>query len=322
MTARRRLAASLALTGFLLVAGNLAIHVLARGSVPRQLLARIADGPPASVVGIGNSVIESGFDPGVFTDASGGRSALNAGLGATGPVQHLLIAHAVLRGRPEVTDLVYGFFGFMLTDPSREPWWGIRGNNALVFQTDTGLAARHLAPTAVGRMAFRLAGMIPMFVEREALWARVERWRRRLGGLGMPPVESNRFGRVADFVDLAGADPAVHRAEAAARVRGEVSLAPAVRELLDAAAARGVRVWLVAMPLAPGHPAAASSPEWQGYMELLRRRVESSGAHLVDAAGWIDDPGLFVDSVHLSPEGAREFSLRLAGAMGAQGGGG
>jgi hypothetical protein len=92
----------------------------------------------------------------------------NGGPGATGPLQHLLLAAPRW---PPIRNLVlvYGIVGTLLTDPQDTDWWRLLGNNALVFQAEPEVAARHLAPGPVNRLAFLLAARIPWFVERGTL---------------------------------------------------------------------------------------------------------------------------------------------------------
>ncbi len=263
----------------------------------------------------------AGFDAAAFTAkaAAAGEplTAFNAGLGATGPIQHLLITRAILRAHPEAQSIVYGFFDFMLTQPVQEDWRLLFGNNAMVFYTEPAIAARHETSSAFGRWAFQVVGGIPMFAERGAIWARVEQLRRDLGQLGLPPAAVNRFGRVEDFSPVENTTEGSRRVRTVENVASDVPLASPVVELLGQARERNVKVWVVSVPMPAAHRKHYASPEWQAYFTLLRGKLAAHGAELIDASDWVADDALFMDALHLGPEGAIRFSLRLAETIGA-----
>jgi len=303
-------------TGLILIAANVAVNRLAAHVPARVLLHKLAAAPSADVIALGNSTMAAGFDEAAFARAwmaaNGEKiTALNGALGATESVPHLLLARAALRPQPHSRIVVYGFFDFMLTDPAPD-WRTLMGNNSMVFYTEPGLAARYLAPNLTGRMAFRAAGTVPLFVERGNIWAYVERLRRNLGGLGLPAAAVNQFGQTADFDQLLTQDVGKFGRRAEELVAQNAPLADPVEALLGFAREQGRQVYVVAMPLPGAHRAYYRLPAWAAYLSHLRGRLDALGCKLLVANEWIADDGSFVDALHLSAAGAAEFSQRLA----------
>jgi hypothetical protein len=305
----------LLLFGGLFAALNWGVHRLSGNSVPRQVLRRVTDRDARTeVLAVGNSMIQSGFDPAAF--AEGARSAnpgavANGGLGATGPVQHLLIGRAALSAQEQLRVLIYGCHDFLLVEPTRQNWWTLFGNNALVFYREPELAARHLAGNAAERLLFRLVAGVPLFRERGTLWAKVENFRRTLGGWGMPRVAENRFGRANDFNLLVKQDFSAFEQEASAAATDNVSLSGAVRQLLAEARSRNVAVKVVLMPRPTDFQPALATAGWQRFVRHLKGLLAEQGATLVDASAWATNGVQFMDPLHLNPAGAAEFSRRL-----------
>src|SRR5215471_20742177 len=84
-----------------LVAYNLVIHVTARSSQRRHMLATLDTIPPTTdCVFLGNSLVEAGCDTAAFKEAWPRRdqpiSPINLALGATTPVEHYLILKRAL----------------------------------------------------------------------------------------------------------------------------------------------------------------------------------------------------------------------------------
>lgn len=303
----------------LLAALNLGIHRLSHNSVPRQVLRQIsAREARAEIVALGNSMVQSGFSPKAFAAGAGrndGESVLNGGLGATGPVQHLLLGRAALAGQETLRRLIYGCHDFMLVEPTAQDWWKLFGNNALAFYREPHISARHLARGPLDRTLFRLVAMVPVFRERGTLWAKVESLRRVLGGLGMPPAAENRFGRADDFRLLVEQDVAAFERKAHAAADGKVALASPVQQLLAEARDRKVAVTVVLMPRPAEFQPALATAGWQRFVRHLADRLSEQGASLLDASAWITNGAHFMDPLHLGPAGAEEFSRRLGNEL-------
>lgn len=298
----KALAGTLALALAGIAAANLAVQKLSAHSVSRQALRKVSQPPAVEVLAVGNSVVAAGFDEAAFAQGTGNPrlGVRNGGLGATGPLQHLLLTRAALASQPHPRLIVYGIVGTLLTDPPSTRWWRVFGNNALVFQTQREVSARHLTTGTLDRLAFHFASRIPWFVERGTLWAKVETLRRRIGGWGLPVEESNQFGRVSDFAQK----------PAASQGPPPATLTPEVRELLGFARERGIEVWVVFMPMPEGSINPAS-PAWQPYVDHLRSQTDALGCRFINATDWVHDRSRFIDDLHLGRDGAVEFSERL-----------
>lgn len=299
----------------LLAALNLGIHALSNNSVPRQVLRRVsAREARAEVVALGNSMVQSGFSPAAFAEGAGRKSndsVLNGGLGATGPVQHLLLGRAALATQERLRLLIYGCHDFMLIEQQQQDWWKLFGNNALAFYHEPHIAAQHLAQGPLGQILFRSVAVVPMFRERGTLWAKVESVRRILGGLGMPPAAENRFGRADDFKLLVEQDTGVFERKAHAAAAEKATLSGPVQQLLTEARDRKVAVMVVLMPRPAEFQPALATAGWQRFVRHLSDRLSEQGAALLDASAWITNQTHFMDPLHLGPAGADEFSRRL-----------
>jgi hypothetical protein len=304
---------TLGLAAGILVAFNLLVRHFARNSVPRQLVRRIDATPGITHLALGNSLMAAGFDPSVFeaSMAPALAVAFNAGLGASGTVEQLMILQRALRDASTVKVVIYGFFDFQLTDAPSATLTDFFGNRAAAFYLDPGLALRSYQMSPSDRLAFDLLRHVPMVVERAGIWANVERMRREMGEVGMPPAGTNRFGRVADFALLEARSPADFASQCAQAQNA--GLSKPVLEMIADARARGAQVVIVEMPMHPYHQShfyALSA--WDKYREHLRKLVEAQHATYLNAADWIEQSNEFADHLHLAPSGAKDFSARLA----------
>jgi hypothetical protein len=152
-----------------------------------------------------------------------------------------------------------------------------------------------------------------MLAERGAIWGKVEELRRAMGEVGMPHIETNRFGRTADFglLEPRSTDAFVSACDHWSGVSDGLNK-PAL-EIIRESQARGARVVIVEMPMHPYHQQHFYAlGAWHRYRNGLRKLIEENGAEYVSASGWITDPGEFADHLHLAPLGAEDFSRRLA----------
>jgi hypothetical protein len=304
---------TLGLAAGILVAFNLLVRHFARNSVPRQLLRQIDAARGITHLAVGNSLIFSDFDPSVFeaSMAPAPVVAFNAGLGASGTVEQLMILQRALHDASTVKVVIYGFFDFQLTDVPSATLTDFFGNRAAAFYLDPGLALRSYQMSPSDRLAFDLLRHVPMVVERAGIWANVERMRREMGEVGMPPAGTNRFGRVADFALLEARSPADFASQCTQAQNA--GLSKPVLEMIADAHARGAQVVIVEMPMHPYHQSHFYAlGAWDKYREHLRKLVEAQHATYLNAADWIEDANEFADHLHLAPSGAKDFSARLA----------
>jgi hypothetical protein len=305
----RHLAVQLGLTAVVLAAANLGVRRLAENSVPRQLLRHGDGSQPATDLFLGNSTMAAGLDETTFAAVQPRRRPLNLALGATGPVEHLLIYHQQKKHRGAA--VYYGFLDTQLTDAPQGSWDKLIGNRALSYYADPETAIRFYAKDSpFEALAFRFVAKVPMLVERVAIWAKVERLRRILGEIGFPKKETNRFGRAEDFV-LLEPDPGEFARKCERAAVDRVSLASPVAALIREAEEGGSKVYVVEMPMTFGHRERFySGPQWAAYRMHLIDLVQSAGAVYVAGADWVADDG-FADHLHLNEAGSRSFSTRL-----------
>ena len=304
---------SLGLAAGILVAFNLIVRHVARNSVPRQLVRQIDAARGVTHLAVGNSLIFSDFDPSAFEASMAPEPvvAFNAGLGASGTVEQLMILQRALRDASTVKVVIYGFFDFQLTDAPSATLTDFFGNRAMAFYLDPGLALRSYQMSTSDRLEFEILRRVPMVVERAGIWANVERMRREMGEVGMPPVEANRFGRVADFALLEARSPADFASQC--EVGQKAGLSQPVVEMIADAHARGAQVVVVEMPMHPYHQSHFYAlGAWDKYRDHLRELIEAQHATYLNAADWIEEPDEFADHLHLAPSGAKDFSARLA----------
>lgn len=285
---------------------NIGVQRAARNSVARQVARQAETAPAGSTLFLGNSLVEAGIDTTVFPPD---WKAVNGGMGSSTPVEHFLLWREAAPTKPR--RVVYGFFDTLLSDPARGGWDELVGNRALSYHANPKLAQELYAGSAP---LLPLIARVPILVERKLIWSKVELLRRRVGGLGLPVVAENQFGRVADFAQLE---------QNAADFRRKLATKPGLSEpllrLIDEATAEGVEVVFVLMPLPRAHRTQFySSPEWRTYLESVDVALKARHARLIDASDWIEDPS-FSDVLHLNREGARQFCQRLVAADAAQG---
>ncbi len=312
----------LVLTAVILVAGlltfNLIVAFLTRNSVPRRVMRHARESQSASVIALGNSLVAAGFDESAF-DAGAGLSApngaANLGLGASAPVEQLLLLrYALSHGlRPRL--VVYGFYDFQLTAPDKFAISDLIGNHAMLYYIEPSYARRFYSLSLHDDLQFRAMHLFPMFADRGAIWAKVEILRRAMAQQGMPPQRSNRFGRVADFSLLESDNAADFRRKCEASMN--LPLAPPVSQLLRQAGDAGLSIAVVEMPMRGAHRKLFyDTPWWPPYLAHVRSLLAQYGVICIDASQWIEDDSFFADPLHLSEQGAAQFSQRLGGLLG------
>lgn len=294
------------------VAGNLYLHHDPSRTLIREIRAAA---PPVDDLFAGNSLVAAGIDLSAYREGAGARRALNIALGGSSPVEHDLLLRAAARLRAR--RVFYGFFDTQLTEPIPAGFADLAGNRALDHYLDRETAIRLLAPTdAWTAWRIRLVSRLPLVVDRQTLWMRVERLRRTLGDIGMgPAAETNRFGRAADFDLLEAQHDGDFARECRAAADRHAPFSRPVSDLIAFAKANGMRFVIVEMPMRAAHRSRFyTRPEWAAYVDDLRAHARAAGADFLDASDWIADDG-FGDALHLDAKGAAEFSRRLGTAQ-------
>jgi hypothetical protein len=299
-----------------LAVGNLAVKRLTAHTVSRRVLDDARAASSASVIAIGNSLIRAGFIPEVFTPAQPAPvtspAAVNLALGASSPVEQLLILREAFRANSSQRLLVYGFYDFQLTDPVQFSNADIIGNRDILYYQEPEFARRYFRMTLYDSAAFAVTRRLPMLYERGAVWAKVELLRRYLGQQGMPAESRNQFGRTADFTLLEAKSREEFEQHCLRASQAELNapVAEIIREAQEHNRAAGVV--FVLMPLPPKHVEMFyDTAGWASYQRHIAQLLRASGVRYVDASRWIPDSSKFGDALHLSDRGAQEFSRRL-----------
>ncbi|HEV3217746.1 MAG TPA: hypothetical protein VGZ27_18585 [Vicinamibacterales bacterium] len=317
MLTRRHFALTAAIFLSALIAMSAALGFLARNSVPRRVMRHARTSQSASVLVLGNSVVEAGFDEPAFDAAASlppNHGAANIGLGASAPVEQLLLLRYALAHGMHPRLVVYGFFDFQLTEPSRFSTRDLIGNHAMLYYVEPFYARRFYSLSLHDAIQFRAMRSVAMWVERGAVWQKVEILRRHAAEQGMPAERSNRFGRTSDFLLLEADSTAAfqHQCEVAL----DLPLAPAVGELFRQAHDADVNIAVVEMPMRAQHRQRFyDTASWPPYVAHVRSLLSRYGVAYVDASNWIDDDSLFFDPMHLSHQGAVEFSRKLGSVL-------
>jgi hypothetical protein len=305
----------LSLGGMLLVlvALNYAVAFAARNSVPRRVMAVARQSTSTVVMAIGNSLIGAGFDAAAFDKGIGlsaDTSTVNLSLGASTPVEQFLLMRYGLQHRMRPKLLIYGFYDFQLSTPLVLSTRDLVGNRAMLYYVEPEYARKFYYLSPHDRVEFELMRRFPMMVDRGAVWAKVELFRRRLSQEGMPEELSNRFGRVTDFSLLESANESdfAQTCEEASG-RGFIS---AVDEIIRQASSAGMKVVFVEMPMNPDHVRRFyDTSAWEQYRAHVQSLLSAEGVTYIDASHWVGEESMFGDHLHLNEAGALLFSERL-----------
>jgi len=295
-----------------LASSNFVVQRKTAHTVSRRLLADAAHANSIPVMALGNSLMRSGFIPESFAppDPKAGPVAVNLALGASTPVEQLLVFREAVRANSNPGLLFYGFYDFQLTDLVMFANADIIGNHDILYYQEPEFARRFYQMSRYDTAAFEIMRRAPMLAERGAIWGRVELLRRAMGQQGMPSEVRNQFGRAADFTLLEAKSRQEFEGHCVAAARA--SMNEPVAEIIREAQENGSQVVFILMPVPPRHVQTFyATAAWAEYERHLRSLVKEKNVTYIDASGWISDPGKFGDALHLTDEGAQEFSRRL-----------
>jgi hypothetical protein len=302
---------------FMLAMGvvNVGIHLMARHSPAHLKVSQLEASSGVACIGVGNSLMDSGFRAGDFAREAARRGhecpSINAALGATYPVEHLmLLLHTLHHGaNPRV--VIYGFYGFQLTDTPQLRVADLMGNRSIGLYLDRDTAREFYVWPLSSRLAFEVLGELPMFVERGNAYRRVELLRRSIHHWGQDTT--NPEPAVLDAFTALEADSEAAFIERCLReTKSQASLSQPILRMLKEARLHGSRIPFILMPMPSRHRERFyHHPEWAAYIGHVTRLLAHEGAELVDASRWMDDAS-FVDALHMNPNGAAAFSVRLA----------
>jgi len=312
LTTRKQFIMALLTCFAILAAGNLVVQRLTAHTVSRRLLADTREASATQVIALGNSLMRSGFVPESFgPESSRGQSpAFNLAMGASTPVEQLLLLRAGLRSFAAPHLLLYGFYDFQLTDPVAFSNADLIGNHDILYYYEPEFARRYFSMTRYESAAFETTRRLPMLAERGAVWAKVELLRRYLGQQGMSAEARNQFGRTADFTLLEAKNRQEFEQHCASASQDELN-AP-VSEIIREARQQGIHVVFVVMPLPPKHVLSFyDTTAWASYQQHIQLLLAAQNVAYLDASRWIPDASRFGDALHLTAQGAEEFSRRL-----------
>ena len=306
---------------FLAFAGILLLLValdreLARSSqntVPRALMARVGESTDAKALALGNSLIgvgfvEPSFDVGMGLDKRDG--AINLAMGGSSAVEQLLMLRYALQHGLHPRVVVFGFFDFQLTHPLEYSTRDLIGNRAMLYYMEPEYARTLYHLSLHDRAEFEIMRHFELFADRGEVWQRVELFRRALAQQGMPPEKANSMGRAVDFAMLEYSSAPAFVAECGRASRNP--LIPSVREIALQATAAGSNVYVLEMPMPPEHVQSFyDQPGWAAYRAHLQSMLGDLGTTYIDASHWIPEETAYADPLHLTYDGAQQFSRRL-----------
>ncbi len=306
---------SVCLAVFLAV--NAAVHVLCRNTIPRQIARRIDRAPVLNYLALGNSLMQAGFDEAAFERARAAAGtpakAVNAGLGSSSPVEHLIFLRRAFQTRRNVDCVFYGFYDFQLTTLPATAQSDLIGNRAMLYYFEPSIVPAYFDWSLPETLRFHALRLFPALAERGVIWEKVEVLRRRMAAAGMPAEQNNRFGRVRDFQLLESDDQPGFARECELQIARRKPLANPILDMIRLARARGSQFAMIEMPMHAWHQKRYyRTPAWDRYRTYMKTLLENEGASYVQAGGWIEDERMFADHLHVSGPGSEVFSRMLA----------
>jgi hypothetical protein len=168
------------------------------------------------------------------------------------------------------------------------------------------------------QIELRMLRFLPMVANRMNAWKHVELLRRSMSEIGMPHQDTNSMGRAADFALFEASSGASFDSEAQAFIQDPSHFNTNYEQVFADAAQHKLKVVLLAMPMSPTHDTRFySRASWQQYMANLRTLAQKRDFIVIDASEWLPEPDQFLDTLHMTPAGASEFSWRLGKELGA-----
>lgn len=304
----------------------------ARHHLPQQRMSRALAAGDGCVAILGDSRMDAATDAAVFRErlraAGRDRCVAELSLGAIDVGGITLTAREYLAHGPKPTAVVIGMAGDSLLsgfEPVRTD--DMVGNNAIhltwshagdVLSDVPGFPLANVGTFAAG-FRFLLARATPLGQYQSLISAKTQ-----AAGIALTGGETssrNRFGGLGDMTSLEGQ----LRARAHGRLALAMGAAPAARlgpwfgELVTSLRDRGIQFWVVELPMRSTYRAAVTeTPLAKAHQDWLADELPRWGGKLIDLsrAPWVQDR-LFVDDLHLGPEGAALVSAELGARIGA-----
>jgi len=293
---------------------NCFMVALSRNTFPQRLLRAISTAPHCDTIILGNSLMASGFALKEYEAESARLSThpviLRAALGATTPLEHLLILRAAVRHQAHFDTLIYGYFDTQLSDRN-PPVCG--GNRVISYYVDPNAVAQYYPGTLFDRFSTLVLARIPYTSQHITVWGHVEVLRRKIARFGMPSSHLPGFGLVQNANDLEDGGKKTTADRCLAALGSPNLLSPEAADFVRLARISANRVIFVKMPMPSTHiKDVYTNPAWTTYQSQLVRYLDRNGVQHIDASQWILNDDEFADAIHLSTVGAGTFSSRLA----------
>jgi hypothetical protein len=153
---------------------------------------------------------------------------------------------------------------------------------------------------------------LPMVANRANVWKDVELLRRAMDAMGMSRADTNSMGRVADFAALEAGSTSLFDTEARAFLEHPDDFNASYESMFNQARSAGIKVAIVVMPMSPWHRQVYyARPLWGQYLAAVERLARERGIEVIDASNWMLSEKDFVDHLHMTPQAAHDFSVRL-----------
>jgi hypothetical protein len=244
---------------------------------------------------------------------------LNAALAATqSPEQQLLFEYAV-RSHSGIRTLVVGILDSQLTGEDHSRVVDLIGNRMV------GVDPRFPVPEVQGAYGFTTLDCaelealrsFPMAANRANAWKQVELLRRSMESMGMPQTAASSMGRAADFAaEIEFAQFDTLNAQAQSFVKHPDRFNTSYESIFRQARRCGMKVVIVLMPISPAHRALFyDRPLWRQYFAALVDLAHRRGFCFIDASQWMLLQQDFSDHLHMTPQTAHNFSVRLGFAL-------
>lgn len=292
------------------IAINQAIKIKSWGLPSRQHLLKVEAINHHAILLCGNSLMAVAGDTEGMEEILK-RKVANIALGATNPVEHLMILEHAKPSNPIV--VVYGFFDLQLSDNTTATWREIVGNRTVGLVANPAAAIDLYCKDAPqNRPGLLFASYLPTIQDRLSVWSRVELMRRNLEEIGLQKSNTNRFGRVHDFTLLESRQSEETEYALSAAVSRQPVWNTAVEQLLEDTKKSSSLLVFVRMPMPSRHRANLySTASYQRYFDRICSDATARGVKVIDASDWISDSA-FADSIHANAAGASVFSSKLA----------
>jgi hypothetical protein len=297
---------------------NIAMIMWSQRLPYRRKLDNIRRSSSPDLVFVGDSLLDTRVDPAALNRGAARKGGsffpVNAALVSTLPPDQVLLADYAVQLHPGIKTMAVGVMDFILTKDVRLRPMDLTGNHAVgVFPFfPISMVAQVNQWGSIDRFELRLLRFFPMFANRMNAWQYIEVMRRGMAQMGMPPEAKNTLGRVRDMFGLEAASGEEFDQEAQSFLKDPQHFNRSYEIAFAIAQQKKINVVLVIMPMSQEHRTRFySRASWQQYLRDLLSLAERRRFVVIDASGWLPEQSSFLDGIHMSGEGAIQFSDRL-----------